>query len=133
MMLWPLVIYFVAVVALAASMIIVSYFLGERHSERVTGEAYESGIAGTDSARLRFSVRFYLIAMFFVVFDVASIFVFAWAVTFRQVGWAGYIAVLIFVCVLISALVYLWRLGALNWAAPAQPDPNRTRNGNHAH
>jgi NADH-quinone oxidoreductase subunit A len=114
-MLWPLVVYFLAVVGLAASMIVISYFLGESHKERVTGEAYESGIMGTESARLRFSVKFYLIAMFFVIFDVESIFIFAWAIAFHQAGWQGYAAVLIFIAVLIIALVYLWRLGALDW------------------
>jgi len=115
-MLWPLAVYSFAIVALAAAMIIISYFLGERHKERVTNEPYESGIVGTDSARLRFSVKFYLIAMFFVIFDVESIFVFAWAIAFRQVGWTGYIAVVVFIVVLVIALVYLWRAGALDWA-----------------
>ena len=76
-MLWPLVVYSALVVALAAAMIVISYFLGEKHKERVTDEPYESGIVGTESARLRFSVKFYLIAMFFVIFDVESIFIFA--------------------------------------------------------
>jgi NADH-quinone oxidoreductase subunit A len=115
LMLWPLVVYSFAVVALAAVMIGLSYFLGEKHKERVTGQPYESGILGTESARLRFSVKFYLIAMFFVIFDVESIFVFAWAIAFRQVGWTGYIAVLIFIVVLVIALVYLCRAGALDW------------------
>jgi NADH-quinone oxidoreductase subunit A len=115
-MLWPLVLYAFLVVALAAAMILISYFLGERHKERVTDEPYESGIMVTDSARLRFTVRFYLIAMFFVIFDVESIFIFAWAIAFRQAGWTGYIAVLIFISILIVSLVYLWLIGALDWA-----------------
>jgi len=115
-MLWPLVVYACSVAALAAAMIAISYFLGERHKERVTNEPYESGIIGTDSARLRFSVKFYLIAMFFVIFDVESIFIFAWAIAFREVGWTGYVGILVFIAVLLAALVYLWRLGALEWA-----------------
>jgi NADH-quinone oxidoreductase subunit A len=115
LMLWPLVVYSFAVVALGAAMIGISYVLGERHKERVTNEPYESGIVGTETARLRFSVKFYLIAMFFVIFDVESIFIFAWAIAFREVGWAGYISVLVFIMVLIAALVYLWRVGALDW------------------
>lgn len=115
LMLWPLVLYSFLVVLLAAAMVVISFFLGERHRERVTDEPYESGIAGTDSARLRFSVKFYLIAMFFVIFDVESIFVFAWAIAFRQTGWTGYVAVLIFIAILIISLVYLWRMGALDW------------------
>jgi NADH-quinone oxidoreductase subunit A len=114
-MLWPLVLYSFLVTTLAGVMILISYFLGEKHRERVTAEPYESGIVGTETARLRFSVKFYLIAMFFVIFDVESIFVFAWAIAFRQVGWPGYIAVLIFIVVLVIALAYLWRAGALDW------------------
>ena len=67
------------------------------------------------SARLRLSAQFYLVAMFFVVFDLESVFLFAWAVSFRQAGWAGYVEMAIFVAVLAVALVYLWRMGALDW------------------
>jgi NADH-quinone oxidoreductase subunit A len=114
-MLWPLVVYACSVAALAVAMIAISYVLGERHKERVTNEPYESGIIGVESARLRFSVKFYLVAMFFVIFDVESIFIFAWAIAFREVGWTGYIAILIFIAVLLAAIVYLWRVGALDW------------------
>ena len=113
--LWPLVVYFFAVLALAAAMIVISYLLGERHKERVTDEPFESGVPLTGSARLRFSVKFYLVALFFVIFDVESIFVFAWAIAFRELGWEAYVEILIFIGVLIAALIYLWRLGALDW------------------
>src|SRR5512140_1760441 len=113
-MLWPLVVYFTLVTVLAAAMVVISYFLGEKHKDRVTDEPYESGIIPTESARLRFSIKFYLIAMFFVIFDVESIFVFSWAIAFRDAGWPGYIAVLIFIAILILSLVYLWREGALD-------------------
>jgi NADH-quinone oxidoreductase subunit A len=114
-MYWPLVVYVFSVVALAVAMIGISYFLGERHRGRVTNEPYESGIVGVESARLRFSIKFFLIAMFFVIFDVESIFIFAWAIAFREVGWAGYVGISIFISVLLAALVYLWRVGALEW------------------
>jgi NADH-quinone oxidoreductase subunit A len=112
---WPFVVYFLATLGLVTAMILISYFLGERHEERVTGEPYESGILPTGSARLRFSIKFYLIAMFFVIFDVESVFVFAWAIAFRELGWAAYIEMLVFISILISALIYLWRVGALDW------------------
>ncbi len=113
--LWPLVVYFVATVLLATAMIAVSYVLGQRHKERATGEPYESGIVSTGSAQLRFDVRFYLVAMFFVIFDLESIFIFAWAVAIRELGWTGYYEILIFIGVLVIVLIYLWRLGALDW------------------
>jgi NADH-quinone oxidoreductase subunit A len=113
--LWPLALYFVAVLILVVAMLVLSYVLGERHKQRATGEPYESGMLPTGTARLRLSVNFYLIAMFFVIFDLESVFIFAWAVAFRELGWIGYAEVLFFVGVLLAALVYLWRIGALDW------------------
>jgi NADH-quinone oxidoreductase subunit A len=114
-MTWPLVVYFAFVVFLAAAVIFVSSLLGQRHSEPATGETYEGGIVEEGSARVRFSPRYYLIAMFFVVFDLEAVFLFAWAVAVRELGWAGYGEVLLFVGLLFAALVYLWKCGALDW------------------
>lgn len=113
--LWPLFVYFAAVLFLVGSIIGVSYILGEQHREKATGEPYESGIVSTGTARVRFDIKFYLIAMFFVVFDLEAVFIFAWAVALQEVGWAGYIEILIFIGILVAALIYLWRLGALDW------------------
>lgn len=112
---WPLLVYVGAVVVLVTAVLVLSYVLGQRHGERATGRPYESGSPPTGSARLRLPVRFYLVAMFFVVFDVESIYLFAWAIAWRDVGWAGYVEVLIFIGILLAALLYLWRLGALDW------------------
>jgi NADH-quinone oxidoreductase subunit A len=114
-LLWPLILYFGLALVVAAGMLILSHLLGERHHDRSTGEPYESGMPPTGSARLRVSAKFYLVAMFFVVFDLEAVFLFAWAVTFRTLGWAGYLEILIFVGVLLVALIYLWRAGALDW------------------
>lgn len=118
--LWPLVLYFAAVVGLVAATLGISYVLGMRHTARAAEEPFESGIVSVGSARLRFSAKFYLIAMFFVIFDLEAVYVFAWAIAFRDVGWPGYVEVLIFISVLVAALVYLWRLGALDWAGRSQ-------------
>ncbi|MBZ0157532.1 MAG: NADH-quinone oxidoreductase subunit A [Alphaproteobacteria bacterium] len=96
-------------------MLVLSHLLGQRHRERATGEPYESGIVATGSARLRFDIKFYLVAMFFVIFDLEAVFIYAWAVSLRETGWAGYFEMLFFIGVLLAALVYLWRLGALEW------------------
>jgi len=113
--LWPLGLYFVLVVGLVGVMLGLSYFLGQRHSERSTGEPYEGGIVSEGSAHIRFSLRFYLVAMFFVIFDLESVFIFSWAIVGRKLGWPGYWEVLIFIGVLVATLAYLWRLGALDW------------------
>src|SRR5512144_192338 len=115
--LWPLIVYFAAVVCLVSIMVTLSYILGERHREKQTNEPYESGIASTGSARVRFDIKFYLIAMFFVIFDLEAVFIFAWAVSIRETGWTGYGEMLIFIGILAAALVYIWRLGALEWGA----------------
>jgi NADH-quinone oxidoreductase subunit A len=113
--LWPFGLYFVLVVGLVGVMLGLSYFLGQRHSERSTGEPYEGGIVSEGSAHIRFSLRFYLVAMFFVIFDLESVFIFSWAIAGRKLGWPGYWEVLIFIGVLVATLAYLWRLGALDW------------------
>jgi NADH-quinone oxidoreductase subunit A len=122
-MIWPLVAYFAFVVVLVTVIIILSYLLGQRHFEPATGEPYEGGIVSEGSARVRFSVNYYLVAMFFVVFDLEAVFLFAWAGAARELGWAGYLEVVLFVVVLVAALIYLWKVGALDWAR--EPYPSR--------
>lgn len=122
--LWPLAIYVAAVLLLAAAMIGLSYILGERHTGRTTGEPYESGIMPTGAAWIRFDVKYYLVAMFFVIFDLESIFIFAWAVAVKEAGWGGYLAIVIFIGILMTALFYLWRMGALDWGTSKQERRN---------
>jgi NADH-quinone oxidoreductase subunit A len=113
--LWPLGVYFVAVLVLLAGMLSISWVLGERHKEHATDEPYEAGMPITGTARQRLTAKFYLVAMFFVIFDLEAVFIIAWALAARPLGLAGYIEILIFIGVLMAALVYLWRLGALDW------------------
>jgi len=113
--LWPLLVYAAAIVLIVAVMIGLSAVLGQRHRDRATGEPYESGIVSTGTARVRFDIKFYLIAVFFLIFDLEAAFLYAWAVAVRETGWPGYAEVLVFVGVLTAALAYLWRLGALDW------------------
>ncbi|MEO7142821.1 MAG: NADH-quinone oxidoreductase subunit A [Bryobacteraceae bacterium] len=117
---WPLAVYFALVILLVAAMLALSYVLGQRHEEPATGAPYESGIRSEGSAQVRLSVKFYLVAMFFVIFDLEAVFIFLWAIAGRELGWTGYVEVLIFVGVLLAALAYIWRAGALDWF-PAGP------------
>lgn len=114
--LWPFGIYFILVLLLVVGMLVLSYVLGQRHQDRATGSPYEAGIVSEGSARVRLSSKFYLLTMFFVVFDLEAAFIFAWAVVGRALGWAGYVEIVIFITVLAAALAYLWRAGALDWA-----------------
>ncbi|WP_285763247.1 NADH-quinone oxidoreductase subunit A [Biformimicrobium ophioploci] len=113
--LWPLIAYFLAVLGLVVLMLTLSHFLGQRRRDRATDEPYESGIVSVGSARLRFSIGFYLVAILFVIFDLEAIYLFAWAISFREAGMLGFIEASIFIGVLLVGLIYLWRLGALDW------------------
>ena len=97
-------------------MLIVSLLAGGRDWGRAKNQPFESGVVSTGGAHVRFSAKFYLVAMFFVIFDVEALFLYAWAVSVRESGWAGFIEVTIFVLVLLAGLAYVWRLGALDWA-----------------
>ncbi|MHB1635985.1 NADH-quinone oxidoreductase subunit A [Acidiferrobacter thiooxydans] len=113
--LWPLVVYFFVVVALVAALLALSSLLGERTSGRATNDIFESGIVTVGNARFRVPAKFYLIAMFFVIFDLETVYLFAWSVVVRKVGWPGYLEALAFIMTLVAALAYLWRTGALEW------------------
>ena len=115
-MLWPLMVY-AGLAVLVTAVMLGSYVLGQRHQGQGVGVPYESGILSEGSARVRFSARFYLIAMFFVVFDLEAVFLFAWAIAAREVGWAGYWEAVIFIGVLLAAWTYLWSIGAFDWAS----------------
>jgi NADH-quinone oxidoreductase subunit A len=114
-LLWPLLVYGVAVVLLVGGLLLITHFLGERHQEHATEEVYEGGIMATGSARLLFPAHFYIIAIFFVVFDVQAFFIMAWAISIRSVGWAGYTSISVFISILAVVLLYVWRIGALDF------------------
>ena len=99
--LWPLAVYFFVVLVVVGGMLLISFLLGQRHRDPATGLPYESGIARTGSARVRLDIKFYLNAVFFVVFDLEAAFIFAWALAVRDLGWAGYIEMLLFIGVLL--------------------------------
>ena len=118
---WPFVVFFIIVLIIPIGMLALSAVLGQKHNEPSTGTPYEGGIIATGSAHVRFSAKFYLIAMFFVIFDLEGVFIFAWAIAGRELGWGGYCEMLVFVGILVATLIYLWRLGGLDWG----PKPKR--------
>lgn len=117
---WALAIFIIGVIGMCAFMLLVPVWLGGRTWGRAKGEPFESGVVGQGTARLRFSAKFYLVAMFFVIFDVEALYLYAWSVSAKESGWAGFIEATIFILVLLAGLVYLWRLGALEWAPEAR-------------
>ncbi len=125
---WPLVVYTFGVLALVGIMIGLSYLLGQRHKERATGEYYESGILHTGTSQIRFTAHYYLIALFFIIFDLEAAFIIAWAIAFKDLGWLGFWGIFIFIAVLMVVLVYEWRIGALNYAANGKEIIKRMKN-----
>ena len=111
----PLLIYALGVLFILAFMLGFSFVLGQRHVGRETNVPYESGIKTTGTARIRFSAKFYLVAMLFVIFDLEVVFIFAWAIVARQLGWPGYWGLLVFVTILVAGLFYEVRMGALDF------------------
>ena len=120
---WGFAVFLLGVVGLCAFMIGVSSLLGSKAIGRSKNDPFESGMLPTGTARLRLSAKFYLVAMLFVIFDVEALFLVAWSVSVRESGWAGFIEATIFIAILLAGLVYLWRIGALDWA----PEGRRKR------
>jgi NADH-quinone oxidoreductase subunit A len=115
--LWSLALYAAVVFGLCGVMLGLSWVLGEKpRYSKATLDPYESGIVHVGFARFRMTAKFYLVAVFFVIFDLEAVFIYAWAVAAREAGWPGYFEMLLFLALLVAALVYLWRLGALDWA-----------------
>lgn len=110
-----LLLYVYATLLLIAAMLGVSYFLGGVRNGRAMVEPFESGIVPVGQARLRLPVQYYVIGMFFVIFDMEAVFVFSWAIVVRPAGWTGYFAILVFLGFLLATFAYLWRVGALEW------------------
>jgi NADH-quinone oxidoreductase subunit A len=117
---WSLLVYVAATFAICMLMLGLSWALGGRDWGRAKHEPFESGVVGAGSARMRLSAKFYLTAMFFVIFDVEALFLYAWAISVRESGWAGFIEAFIFIFILTASLVYLWKIGALEWAPEAR-------------
>lgn len=113
---WAFLVYFVAVLGVVFLMLGLSWVLGGRNQGRAKNDPFESGVVSVGSGRLRISAKFYLVAMFFVIFDLEAVFLYAWAVSLRDSGWAGFVEAAIFIVVLLVGLVYIWRLGGLDWA-----------------
>ena len=114
---WPFLVFIGLILLVVAGLMGLSYVLGGRSAARWKGEPYESGIVPSETPQGGISVEFYRIAVFFVIFDVEAVFLFAWAVTLRESGWRGFVEMAVFVGLLVTALAYLWGSGSLDWRA----------------
>jgi len=114
-----LAVYFVLVAGLAAVLLFLAGWLGEKKIRPEKLRPYESGVIPTGSARLRYPVPFYLVAIFFLIFDVEAAFIFTWAIAFDRLGWPGWLQISFFIIVLLISLFYVWKKGGLDWRPTA--------------
>jgi NADH-quinone oxidoreductase subunit A len=113
---FPVLVQIVIAVMVAGALVALSFLLGKRVRNRVKDSPYESGIAPTGSARERFSVKFYLVAIVFILFDIEAVFLYPWAVVYRELKLFGFFEMLVFVVLVLSGFYYIWKKGALDWS-----------------
>ena len=111
----PLLIFVLIVLGLLGALVTLSFVLGPSRPSKRKLATYESGIIPDTPAHRRISVRFYLTAMLFIIFDVEAIFFYPWAVLLRQLKWFGLIEMAVFMAILLVALAHIWRKGGLDW------------------
>ncbi len=111
----PLLILVGFVIVNAVGMLVLSHLISPQRPTAIKGMPYESGITPLGSTRDRFSVKFYWVAMLFIVFDLEAVFMIPWGVSFRQLGLLGLVEMLVFVVILFVGYVYVWKRGALEW------------------
>jgi NADH-quinone oxidoreductase subunit A len=112
---FSLVVFGLMIVVLIALLLFVASWLGEKTSNSEKLRPYESGVIPTGSARLWYPVPFYLVAIFFLIFDVEGAYIFSWAIAWESLGWSGWIQIVFFIGVLILGLVYIWKKRGLEW------------------
>lgn len=113
---WSAITFILAAIGLVVFMLVVPRLLGGRSQGTQKEEIFEAGVVGAGNARIRLSAKFYLVAIFFVIFDLEALYLYAYAVSVRETGWLGFAAAAIFITILIIGLIYELSLGAMNWA-----------------
>jgi NADH-quinone oxidoreductase subunit A len=111
----PILIALGVIVLVGGAMLVLSYLLGQHKRTRAKLMPYECGISPTGDARHRFSVKFYLVAMIFILLDVEVVFLYPWAVIYRELKMFGFAEMLLFLLLVVAGFVYLWKKGVLDW------------------
>ncbi len=114
---FPVLVQVIIALAVAAGLVGGSFLLGKKIRGRVKDMPYECGITPTGSARDRFSVKFYLVAMVFILFDIEAIFLYPWVVVYRELKIFGFFEMLIFILLVLAGFFYIWKKGVLDWSA----------------
>ena len=111
----PTLLFLIVATGIGIALMVAGRFLGPRRPDAQKLSPYECGFEAFEDARMKFDVRYYLVAILFILFDLEIAFLFPWAVSLREVGLAGFVAVLIFLAILVVGFVYEWKKGALDW------------------
>ena len=111
----PVLIFIIIGVGLGGAMLTIGSILSVHKPDSEKNSAYECGFAPFESARIPFDVRFYMVAILFIIFDLETAFLFPWAVSLRKIGWFGFSAMMVFLGLLVIGFIYEWRKGALQW------------------
>ena|SRR5581483_3599013 len=112
----PLLIHFLLALGLASAIVALSWIFGPHRPNRAKLQPYECGIVPTGDARQRFSVKFYLVAMLFILFDVEAVFLYPWAILLRELKMFGFWEMLVYIGIVLVGFFYIWKKGALDWA-----------------
>ena len=113
---FPVLVQTILAVLVAGALITLSFVLGKRVKDKVKDSPYECGIAPTGSARERFSVKFYLVAIVFILFDIEAVFLYPWAVVYRELKMFAFVEMLLFIVLIVCGFFYIWKKGALDWS-----------------
>ena len=113
---FPVLVQIALAVLVAGALVAISYFIGKRVKDRVKDSPYECGIAPTGSARERFSVKFYLVGIVFILFDIEAVFLYPWAVVYRELKMFAFVEMLLFIVLVLVGFFYVWKKGALDWS-----------------
>ena len=119
----PVLLQMALAMIIAAALVALSFALGHRVKNRVKDMPYECGIAPTGDARERFSVKFYLVAMLFILFDIEAIFLYPWAVVYKQLKMFAFLEMLVFVVLILAGFFFIWKKGVLDWAEAERVRP----------
>ena len=120
---FPVLVQVLLAAGLAAVLVGASFLLGKRARSPLKDTPYESGMAPVGSARERFSVKFYMVAMIFILFDIEAVFLYPWAVVYRDLKLFGFFEMLIFVVLILVGYFYVWKKGALDWSVRREERP----------
>ena len=119
---FPVLLQVLIAILVAAGMLGASYILGKRVRDKAKDTPYESGMIPIGDARERFSVKFYLVAMLFILFDIEAIFLYPWAVVYRELKMFAFVEMLLFIVLILAGFFYIWKKGALDWSGAGRED-----------